>query len=268
MKNKKIIIIIVIAILAYFALLFFLTRDSLEENYKVKTYNHLLLGYDTALSWHNNTWEPIVNFDEVLKQRTFNVYVNNQYAGDYTLELVKDTWQFYDQNNRRTNFGGDILAVTDQTNLEVVNYTLEDITEEDIEYINQILNNDNLHIDYLEQLSIAEKIIFDFDNDHINETLYNIATIYSEYYSETENVFQLLLLHDENGDTQIIKEIVRKRDEYNLGYGYLLSNIIRIDNSNNYDIIVKRFIPYGNQGDCHLIYSWNNGTYENVNQCE
>lgn len=268
MKKNKIILLIGILIISYFMLMFLLTKDEFLADYKINNYSQLIIEYDTLWQWKGKNWENIKKTNALLDKKDFKVYINNSYKGQYKLKYNNDVWEYYNHDNKQEKFSGDLLAVNSTLPFEIAGTNIQKVNEKDIKVINQLLNPKGLSINNSSELLINEKVIFDFNQDGEDEAILNVSNMYTDDKLNSDLVYSLVLYIDNEKIMPIINNVTTKDKEYSNGYAYGISHIININNSPNYDIIIKRFRPLSNNYDCHIIYTWKDTGYEILKTCQ
>ena len=257
MKKKYIIFLVILAVV-YIGAMFLLNRATLLQNHKEKNSSYLILGYDTFLRFFDGSIETIEDVNKVTANRYFDVYMNNEYQGLYTMKLVSDTWHFYDSSSKEVRLTGNLLATAGNQKITPVSFSIDSLNETELQQLQGI--------DY-STLTINEKVVLDFDQDGVEEELWNISNLYNDTLDYSDKIYAIIAYVD-NGTIQFLHQFENtKNSEQQTGYLYRISNIIRIGQSEFYDIIIKRSRPFGNAGDCHLLYSYVDGKYELKHGC-
>jgi len=146
---------------------------------------------DRGYQYKDNAWENIDLTSPIFGKYRFNVYEGTEKKGTYEMNYVNDQWYFFDNKNDSHKINPDSLFAY-YGKVRQYDYSIEELGEEDLNTINPILKEKGYNFNGLEDLTVYEKISYDFDNDSKLETIYNI----NNFDSNIDNLFSVLLYVD------------------------------------------------------------------------
>lgn len=236
-KNQK--SIILLGILAIIICLGIIIKANLDSR---KSF--IIIDTETW-SYTDKEWYNLNNTSNVFDNYDFNVYVDNKYQGKYEMKYFNDVWYFFDKENDSHKFNGEIFATSGSEKIDLIDISKEELTESDLPEINNVLKEKNINIASLEELTIKEKIEYDFNKDGQLETIYNINNISNDY--SNDKIFTCLIcqnkimIYDDN-----IKENEDDLYSYNLKYliNFKNKNNIILSAGKNLDINSTKYLMY------------------------
>jgi len=166
---KKILIIGSIIVLYLIFAIFGL--DFLENMTTRKIY----IDTNTAWEYSNNSWANVYNNNIDLKK--YNVYslATFEYLGKLDLQFKNGDW--YIKNNGKYSKYNDQLFAYKGNKIKVYQYNYI-YAIADTNAISNILSK--IGITKYDELNLAKKIVYDIDNDNIEEKIYVLSNVYAE----------------------------------------------------------------------------------------
>ena len=254
MNNKKIILVFIFLSVTVILTLVLLFRESNDVIFNENESNNITndatyMIIDNEIWQYNQNWTKTKVYNS---NNMYNIYVNNNYLGDYYLEWA-NVWNILDQNKNKITYNGDLLAFDKTLNVKVKNPYIENISTNDINEINDILK---LNIK-LNELIINEKITIDLDNNGILDKIVNISNVDEEITSDYYNLLYIVI----NGQRIVLKNDHIEASDVLITPLYNLKNILNINNELFSSIILKES---NSQMSSYLMYQYIDGTYQKV----
>ena len=181
------------------------------------------------------------------------VYIDNQYLGSYKLKYGT-IWNLFDNNNSYVEYSGKLLAYSENFIVNVPNYEITTVSENEIREITSILNH-NINAN---TLSINEVVNIDLDFNGIDDKIVNVSNLDS---LEDEQYYFNLCYVVLNGEIQtLILDNVEYKDI--LAYPvYEINYLLQYDNNNYYSIILQEGY-FSNVGETqNNLYNLTDGNY-------
>ncbi len=207
----------------------------------------------------NNNWRDI-DFDDIeeideLKNK-FKVYIDGNYQDNYYLKYVKN-WNLFNDNNEYINYTGKLVAITSDMNINIRNFNITPISNEELITVNNIMQN---NITY-ESLSVNEEIIMDLDQNGINDRIISVSNLDSIEQPIYFNLVYVIL----NNDNPIIllKDNVDENETLEAPI-YNISYIMNINNEAKDSIILQEGYFSDNGETGYLLYQFKNNSYQKV----
>lgn len=218
--------------------------------YAAKQEKIIIIDNTSCWKYDNNKW---YNYDYYDNENNFNVYIDNNYYGNYKIKKA-DEYSLYDNNNKNVTYTGDFIAISSNFNIDIKTYALEKVDKADIHDINKILNSTFTDDD----LTINEKAIVDINNDGQKDAIINVSNLDAE---KDESIFSnLVFIKLNNGDIQIlINESIEAKDALN-SPNYNIKYVLDGNNEYYRIIIQKRYFSYAGEAT-NILYEATNGKY-------
>lgn len=245
--NKKVPIIIIIILFIVGIVLFFILKDT-KKGVIENDDGYLVIGNESIWESKNNTWKKI-NYGSV-NNKKMNVFIDNKYSGNYTLKYGK-VWNLYD-NKSLVMYEESFVAMT-QVIGDIVNTNIENISNEDLKYINNILKS-NYNLD---DITVNEKINIDLNNDGVKDVIVNVGNLNRDGLDKYFSLMYVIL----DGKYEIlINENIDVKDYLNYPI-YKINSLLKKKNG-FIDIILHKgyFSEAGTNGN--KMYEINDGKYE------
>lgn len=255
-KKYKAYIILFIILITYLLIAFiFFKKNEDNENQATESY---LVTNNSKYTYKDKKFEKVVD-TEKYNWKDYNIYINNEFFGNYKLQFNK-RWYIYNEQRDSIKYEGDIIA-TSNIDMNVYGFDKSNITEEEQTRINNYLEKQN--IDLVQYETNNSKIEIDLDNDNKEEKIYIVN---SQINNNPENKFSLILIEKNNNfeilvSKVIAKDVVDKIELFNI-YGF-----IDIDNDEKKEILVSRMIFSQPEKDCEMIFKSKNKKYEKMTDC-
>ncbi len=232
MKKKGRYIVLLVMLLAYFAILFLIYGK--EQLKAAKEEAVIIIGNDTIWKKENQQWSSLESLSDKkdLSWQLYDTYIDNKKIGNYYLWNDDDEWFLFDQQKNAYNYHGQLLAYKANYKIPVKSFTTENVT--DYTYLNKLLSENNLSNTGTPSISNVTKA--DIDNDGIEEKFYVFSNIFSDDLVFPENSYSFVYLEKESK----IYMLYSFTDEFvGLdGCQPIISHLIDVDEDNNYEIVL------------------------------
>lgn len=244
--NKKVPIIIAVILFVIGIILFFVFRDTKQEEVK-SDISYLVIGNESIWENKNNSWKKIT-YDDV-NNKKFNVYIDNMYSGKYTLKYGK-VWNLYD--NSVLVMYEDLFVAMSDVNWDIVNINIDSISKEDLIYISSVLNSKYS----LEDITLNEKVNVDLNNNGVLDTIVNVGNLNRD---GLDKYFSLVYVIIDGKKEILINEDIDVKD--NLNYPiYRINSLLRKNGLINIILHKGYFSEAGTNGN--KMYEIIDGKYE------
>jgi len=205
---------------------------------------------DRGVQYQNSNWTNIDLNSQIFGKYQFTVYDGNENKGNYEINYVNDRWYFFDENKNSHNLElGNVLAYYGDVSVEEFN--TESLSDDDLAVINGALSKKDYSISSLAELTSAEKVVYDFDNDGSLETMYSFNNI----DQDSEYAYSGLIYTNEENVEIVALDINDMDDQDDLKL-YSFNNIIRLNNKNNNYLILSAFKNLDVDSTYNMIYSF------------
>ena len=252
MQKKYIVIISILLIYMLITLLIF----GGDKN-PISNGTYIVIDNNTRWKYEDDKWDNLDIQDGIFDGTEFIVYKNQVYQGKYYLQNYNDTWYFFDKNNQSYDLDGQLFAYSSEDEIHVIEFEVEEI---DLDELNNLLKKYDIVISNKSELSYAQKVSLDFDNDEKDEYIYSISNLMAENIQNDE--FSLLLYVDENKTSEIINDISDP------SFIYSISNIIDVNDDQKYELVIEHQKPMNVSMNCHSMYQLKKGKYELLKSCK
>lgn len=273
--NRNFLILIIGAIILYLIIMVLLFYRNNSDNWNEERTDYLMIGYNEL--WQirdsNFTRIDVEDYNSVFDKRTFNIYQNTNYIGYYQL-LKADNGMYQYRNNQSflTDIYPTLIAYSSINNTEFrvmsnVEYTMT--SEEDKSFLENYIPSEATTPYIFNELTEDYKLVYDFDKDGMDETLYTISSLFNNDYSDSENVFQLVLYVDDSGSVQeIVNQVLPRTSQYD-AYQYEFLAVLQFSNSEKYSIVFNGYRPMGGLNDCPILMSFDGfNSLRTVKSCQ
>lgn len=252
--------VLVIIVVALFGKDYVKTQKELSQNSYIFIDNNVKWEYRKGY-WYNLEEQEA---DRIMNQFSFQVYQDKSYVGVYYLKQYDESWYFFDSNNNSRSIYGKLFAYSGDKKIQMVSMEPSVMDGNDDLYYRTILNNNKISYEELSNLSTKEKLVYDFDGDGQDETLYAVSNVFSDIiYSD--RVFSFVYLVDDGEIELLISENNPLKDVLST-YSYSISYVININDSKDYQLILEGNIFRPN-GDCYKMFQRMNGRYRMIKAC-
>jgi len=261
MKKYKGFIIFIIILAIYFLIMYFVfgnqennpnptNNQNNNQSNSVKENKYIVIGNESNYNYSNGSFTN-VKIKEIESVDKFKVYVNNKYYGDYKLKNAGN-WNLFDKNNEYVHYNGNMLAFSDDFNIEVRNnYKIREINEKD-----KVFLINDYHISSFSNLTVNQAIDIDLDNNGVLDEIILVSSL--DDTVSVKNYFSIVVIKLNNEKITLIEE--REDNAKNV---YSLFAIINIENNKNDSIIISKTEGYISEKPkvSSLIYKYKNDQY-------
>ena len=188
---------------------------------------------DNVLGYVDKKWYNIRNNSVIFDDYKFELFNNNEDEGKFELRYFNSSWYYFDTARDSHKFDGNIIAFAGDRKISLESIQKEDITDSDLNNINDALKDIDSLISSVDELSTLEKIEFDFNNDGAKETVYSINNINID--SNSDNYFTAIIYSDSNNNSLLVYS---SEDEENKDDIYIYSLDYVINVNNEYHLIL------------------------------
>ncbi len=251
-KNRTYIYLLIILIVFFLIMFIVLGIDNLKSEQQETT---IIIGNQTIWNYKKRKWSTISNNSQIekLNWQKYNIYLNNEKAGNYYL-WHSDKWYTFDNQKKAINLDGDILAIKSDNKIKVYPLIEEEIT--DYTLVNKILD-ENAIFDK-EELTTKYKISIDFDNDGKTEYFYVISNIFPEE-SNPNNIFSIVFMEKDNKTYLIYKDITSNKS-FN-GCKPYFTGFLDVNNDNKAEFILS-CASYSVSNTINSLYSFDKDDFK------
>lgn len=247
MKNKKFEVSIIIGILVMSLIL--LGIYLVYSKYRKENSYNIFLSNNTGLKCFKYLCES-VNFKN---DNYFKIYINGEYKGINKVKYNSANNKLYVFDSASNNIYKDkskrIFIYEGNTNISQIDFTTNDITNEDISLINKNINYD------ISDYTFAYKVVKDFDSDNTNEEIIIV---------KNENKAYVVVAFIDGGNVSILINI--QNEDYMEVPSIYVKDIIDIYNDGKLELILSKGY-YDNLGSCEVIYRLKNNKFVSINEC-
>ena len=166
-KNKKIIIIMLV-VLAVYALIMFLVVGGTKKFNKTNNQITIIMGDNATFTYNGSFW-TYVEFEttyDKLNWLKYDVYENNELLGNYSM-WHNDKWYIFDgdeEHRKPVTVTEDFIALRADTSIKLTPFESKKIV--DYSYVNAVLDSYGIEASYL---TVDEVVSIDIDNDWKNQ---------------------------------------------------------------------------------------------------
>lgn len=260
MKNKGFEVGVIVFLIVFSLIIFglYLVYDLYMNT---KSYTLILKPY-TVLECKKWDCKNFSNDFDKYNKKDYNIYINGKNVGVNLLTYNKVTQKFhiYDKNNNSVYNDGSLFGVTGKAKVDGISYNLNELTEDEINYIK---NKNNLKFDIMDAL-YTSKVALDFDNDGENETIYQLSS--SLDAQDAPLYFDYVFYEDNDKFYEIINDTSENNNFENVGLSRIV-NVLDIFNDNKLEFVISTEKPLTG-GNCSVIYRLKGKKYVQVNECE
>ena len=249
-----IIVIILYLILCYFA---FRSNKTPEEQ---KNPIYFVLNANHKFTYLDGKIENISDKDwnHVFGTQKFYTYTDGNYLGKYSLLQYNTQIRAYDDANDPVNIPGFFFAYAYDKKIDTVNTSYVAYDENIGAALEYLVDGSTVVIPPTEQLTMLQKILVDLDGDQVDEVVYAINSLGSEYNHQK---FSFLCYEDDGEVYRLVSSIGSKKDSSIMHY-YSIAQIMDLDGDNKKELIV-RDIQYGTAAvERYKIYKQKNDDYQ------
>lgn len=250
-RFKYIVIIVVLIIYAIGMYVIFGVSEKREREASTT----ILVGDSAVWNYSSRDWLNM-NTPQLLSNlnwQTFDVYIDNEYFGNYSVWL-DDKWYLFDQNKNAVSYQGNLFAYRGDFDMDILPFTTTSIT--DYTYVRRVLEDHGL--DPNSQFTLAMFTSFDFDKDGAVEDFYIVSNVFADDFFP-EKYFSFVFMVDD-GQTFMLYEDIDTNSGVN-GCKPNLYTVADVDNDSRYELILT-CSKYSNQTPVTMLYEWENQAFE------
>ena len=250
MKSKKIYIVLILILFIFFLIMFCLFGIDNIKKSNIRT--TIVVGDDTIWNLQKNKWTSSSRKD-LLNWKKFTVFTNNNKLGDYYL-WFDDKWYLFDEKKNPVNLDGSLLAYRSNVDLNVLDFSLEEI--EDFDYVYKVL--EDVGLDLTNDFTVSRHISIDFDNDSILEDFYVISNVFAKDF-DPSILFSIVFMVKDNEIYYIYKDISTNHG-FNGCKPFFTSFLdTDLDGTSEFMLSCAR---YSVQGQINMLYKYENNKFK------
>jgi hypothetical protein len=233
-KNKKIIIIMLV-VLAVYALIMFLVVGGTKKFNKTNNQITIIMGDNATFTYNGSFW-TYVEFEttyDKLNWLKYDVYENNELLGNYSM-WHNDKWYIFDgdeEHRKPVTVTEDFIALRADTSIKLTPFESKKIV--DYSYVNAVLDSYGIEASYL---TVDEVVSIDIDNDSKDENIYFISN--SLPLDNPENFNFTIVFMEKQG------EIYR-----------IFTDIQEMENSDGCKPFMRAVLDYDLDGEQEIIFA-------------
>lgn len=257
MTSKKIYIVLIIALVVFFVVMFttFGTKKIREDKYT----STIIVGDDTVWTYSNKQWLNIRSLSSIEKfnWEKFRVYSNNSPVGDYLMwHDDRDGWYVFDEEKNAIVVDGSLLAINSNYNIKVLEFSEDDNV--DMGYVRTVLEDNDLSVS--SQFTSLYKVDVDFDSDGVEEEFYVMSNVFALDFNPNQ-LFSIVFMV-KNEQIYYIYNNVTRNKSFNSCKPYF-NTFLDVDNDNNYEFILSCG-KYGNSKSVDMLYKFDENAFKIV----
>ena len=256
MRSKKTYIILIIILLIFAITMYFLVaKNNIKEE---KTITTLIVGDTSIWNYTNKEWVNVENPITIdkLNWLDFNVFENNKYKGKYKVWNDTEKWYYFDKNNNPITTDGNIFSYKSNYEIKVKDFMEKQLEAKDKEYINHVLEENNLSIS--SKFTSNYKVELDYDSDSIIETFYIITNAFPTEFVP-DQIFSIVFMAKENNIYYLYKEIDDNR--VNNGCKPYINTILDL-NDDGVDELILSCGRYSENGIVDMLYKFEDNEFK------
>ena len=233
-KNKKIIIIMLV-VLAVYALIMFLVLGGTKKFNRTNNQITIIMGDNATFTYNGSFW-TYVEFETTynkLNWLKYDVYENNELLGNYSM-WHNDKWYIFDgdeEHRKPVTVTEDFNALREDTSIKLTPFESKKIV--DYSYVNAVLDSYGIEASYL---TVDQVVPIDIDNDSKDENIYFISN--SLPLDNPENFNFTIVFMEKQG------EIYR-----------IFTDIQEMENSDGCKPFMRAVLDYDLDGEQEIIFA-------------
>ena len=233
-KNKKIMIVMLIVIAVY-ALIMFLVLGGTKTFKKTNSQITIIMGDNATFTYNGSFWTyvELETTYSKLNWLKYDVYENNELLGNYSM-WHNDKWYVFDgDEEHRTPISvtEDFIALRADSSIKLTPFESNKIT--DYSYVNAVLDSYGIQASYL---TVDQVVTIDIDNDSIDENFYFISNSLPRENPENFN-FTIVFME-------------KKGEIYNI-----YTDIQEMENSDGCKPFMRAVLDYDLDGEQEIIFA-------------
>ena len=198
------------------------------------------------------------DWNQVFGTQKFYTYTDGNYLGKYSLLQYNTQIRAYDDANDPVNIPGFFFAYAYDKKIDTVNTSYVAYDENIGAALEYLVEGSTVVIPPTEQLTMLQKILVDLDGDQVDEVVYAINSLGSEYNHQKFS----FLCYEDDGEVYRLVSSIGSRKDSNIMHYYSIAQIMDLDGDNKKELIV-RDIQYGTAAvERYKIYKQKNDDYQ------
>ena len=233
-KNKKIVIVMLI-VLAVYALIMFLVLGGTKTFKKTNSQITIIMGDNATFTYNGSFWTyvELETTYSKLNWLKYDVYENNELLGNYSM-WHNDKWYVFDgdeEHRTPVSVTEDFIALRADSSIKLTPFESNKIT--DYSYVNAVLDSYGIQASYL---TVDQVVTIDIDNDSIDENFYFISNSLPRENPENFN-FTIVFME-------------KKGEIYNI-----YTDIQEMENSDGCKPFMRAVLDYDLDGEQEIIFA-------------
>ncbi len=233
-KNKKIMIVMLI-VLAVYALIMFLVLGGTKTFKKTNSQITIIMGDNATFTYNGSFWTyvELETTYSKLNWLKYDVYENNELLGNYSM-WHNDKWYVFDgdeEHRTPVSVTEDFIALRADSSIKLTPFESNKIT--DYSYVNAVLDSYGIQASYL---TVDQVVTIDIDNDSIDENFYFISNSLPRENPENFN-FTIVFME-------------KKGEIYNI-----YTDIQEMENSDGCKPFMRAVLDYDLDGEQEIIFA-------------
>ncbi len=233
-KNKKIMIVMLI-VLAVYALIMFLVLGGTKTFKKTNSQITIIMGDNATFTYNGSFWTyvELETTYSKLNWLKYDVYENNELLGNYSM-WHNDKWYVFDgdeEHRTPVSVTEDFIALRADSSIKLTPFESNKIT--DYSYVNAVLDSYGIQASYL---TVDQVVSIDIDNDSMDENFYFISNSLPRENPENFN-FTIVFME-------------KKGEIYNI-----YTDIQEMENSDGCKPFMRAVLDYDLDGEQEIIFA-------------
>lgn len=248
MRDKKVYIVLLIILGVFFVSMFLIF--GLSNIKSAKDSATIIVGDSTVWNYNNKKWLNLTTQKSIskLNWQKFNVYVNNEEFGQYSL-WHDDKWYAFDDNKNAVMLEGSIFAYKSNFDMKIVRFEENEI--DDRTYVDYVLEENNLSLS--SKFTASYKTSIDFDNDGKSEEFYLISNAFPLDF-DPEMIFSIVFMVKNERVYYLYNDISEHRS-FN-GCKPFFTSFLDVDNDKYHELILS-CAGYSTSNQVDMLYKFN-----------
>lgn len=206
-----------------------------------------------SFKYEDDKWYNIDIATDKIFDKKFTVFIDNIKKGKYEIRYFSDRWYYFNDDRDSIDFTGDLFAYYSNKNISVANIEKQKLNTDDIEYLNKVLQKENIEVTNLDDYRINEKVILDIDADEKEETIYAVSN--ADVMENNGKVFSCLF-YVKNDKVYTLKLDIYENQEEDY-YLYSINNLFQMENNGKYFLSIIQFSDMTNENNGVSLYGLN-----------
>lgn len=248
MRNKKVYIVLLVILVVFFVVMFLIF--GLNNIRSAKDSATIIVGDSTVWSYDNKKWLNLTTPKSIdrLNWKKFNVFVNNENMGKYSL-WHDDKWYAFDDEKNAVLLEGTLFAYRSNFDMRIVSFEESEI--DDRTYVDYVLEENNLSLS--SKFTASYKTSIDFDNDGVNEDFYLISNAFPLDF-DPELIFSIVFMVKNEKVYYLYNDISEHRALN--GCKPFFTSFLDVDND-KYQELILSCAGYSTSNQVDMLYKFN-----------